>query len=88
MSTPAAACDLAAKAGEAAQVDTGARYAASLLLLDKAIVESRRAAESASEFSELDQVVQTVHTAAHRGVAAPYEDALETASATCDDLFG
>jgi len=83
-----AACDLSAKAGEAAQVGGSAPYAASLFLLDRAIVESGRAAESASEFTELDQAVQAVHTAAHRGSAAPYQDALDATLATCRDLFG
>ena len=39
-----AACSLTSKADEAAQVDTGARYAAAVLLLDNAIIESTREA--------------------------------------------
>jgi hypothetical protein len=83
-----AACDLAARAAEAAEVTTDARLAASLLLLDKAIVESGRAAESDSGFAELDQVVQAVHTAAHRGDPAVFEASLDTTLATCRDQVG
>jgi hypothetical protein len=80
-----AACDLTSKADEAAQVDTGARYAAAVLLLDNAIIESGRAAEAATEFAALDQAVQELHTAAHRGRPAQWLDALDLALAACDE---
>lgn len=80
-----AACDLVSKADTAVQVDTPARYAAAALLLDKAIVESARAAEASTEFAALDQAVQAVHTAAHRGSGQPWRDALEQALTICHE---
>ena len=82
-----AACDLTSKADEAAQVDTRARYAAATLLMDKAIIESARAAEGATEYTQLDQAVQALHTAAHTGEHAQWRDALDTALATCRETF-
>jgi hypothetical protein len=64
-------------------VDTGARYAAAMLLLDNAIIESERAAEAANEFAALDQAVQALHTAAHRGRPSQWLFALDTALAAC-----
>lgn len=78
-----AACDLTSKADEAAQVDTGARYAAAVLLLDNAIIESARAADAATRFADLDQAVQALHAAAHRGRPRQWRDALDTALAAC-----
>ena len=78
------ACDLTSKADEAAQVDTGARYAAAVLLLDNAIIESERAAEAA-EFADLDQAIQALHTAAHQGKPAQWRDALDIAEAACHE---
>lgn len=80
-----AACDLVSKADTAVQVDTPARYAAAALLLDKAIVESARASEASTEFAALDQAVQAVHTAAHRGSGQPWRDALEQALTICHE---
>lgn len=82
-----AACDLTSKADEAAQVDTGARYAAAMLLLDNAIIESERAAE-ADEFADLDLAIQALHTAAHRGKPAQWRDALDIAEAACHETLG
>ena len=79
-----AVCDLTSNADEAAQVDTGARYAAAVLLLDNAIIESERAAE-ADEFAELDEAVQALHVAAHRGGPAQWRDALDIALAACEE---
>lgn len=81
------ACQLAAQANEAASVDTNARYAASLFLLDTAITESGRAAEADSAFVDLDTAVQAVHTAAHQGRSGPWRDALDAALATCERLL-
>lgn len=78
------ACDLTSKADEAAQVDTSARYAAAVLLLDNAIIESERAAEAA-EFADLDQAIQALHTAAHQGRPAQWRDALDSAEAACQE---
>jgi len=83
-----AACDLTSKADEATQVDTPARYAAAALLLDEAIIESAQAAEAAPEFADLDQAVQAVHIAAHRGSRGPWRDALDTALSSCRDTLG
>ena len=82
------ACDLTSKADEAAQVDTGARYAAAVLLLDNAIIESARAAEAASQYAALDRAVQALHTAAHRGRPGQWRDALDTALAACRQSIG
>jgi hypothetical protein len=84
----AAACDLTSKADEAAQVDTPARYAAAALLLDKAIIESARAAKADPAFADLDRAVQAVHLAAHRGDRGEWRDALDTALSTCHETFG
>ena len=83
-----AACALTSKAEEAAQVETDARFAAAMLLLDEAIIESARAAETAVEFAHLDQAVQEVHAAAHRGSSGPWREALDAALAACDNSAG
>ncbi len=84
----AAACDLTDKAEEATTVSTGARYAAAVLLLDRAIIESARAARSEPEFAEMDQAVQALHTAGHRGGPARWQVALDAALAACQDAVG
>ncbi len=77
------ACDLTSKAEEAADVETDARLAAAVLLLDQAIVASARAAATDVAFADLDQAVQAVHTAGHQGDPRQWRDALDTALATC-----
>lgn len=83
-----AACDLTSKAREAGQVETRARYAAAMLLLDRAIIESARAAESDPALAELDASVQSLHTAAHRGDPGQWKAALGTALAACRTATG
>lgn len=77
------ACDLTAKAEEAAGVETDARLAAAVLLLDQAIVASARATDTDVAFAELDDAVQAVHTAGHQGDPRQWRDALDTALAAC-----
>lgn len=81
-----AACDLIARAEETGRVDTGARNAAAILLLDNAIIESERAADADDRFSRLDDAVKAVHTAAHAGRADPYNDAMTAAMSQCRDI--
>lgn len=83
-----AACDLTSKAEEAARVDTGARLAAAVLLLDRAMIESARAADDAEEYADLDQAVKAVHAAAHRGIPGPWRDALDNVLTACRDSVG
>ena len=78
-----AACDLTTKANEAARVETDARYAATVLVLDQAIVESARAAKADLRYADLDQALQAVHTAAHTGDRERYEVAMGSAQAAC-----
>lgn len=82
-----AACDLTGKAEVAAGSDDEARTAAALFLLDKAIIESERAAEADSDYDELDRVVQEVHTATHTGPRAAYTMAMEIALGVCDEAL-
>ena len=85
------ACGLTSKAEQAAAAaDVGerARYAASVLLLDQAIIESGRAAESDSRLVELDSALQAVHTAGHEGDHDVWQDALGTANAECRTVLG
>ena len=77
------ACDLTSKAEEAAGVETDARLAAAVLLLDQAIVASARAAATDVAFADLDEAVQAVHTAGHAGDPLRWRDALDTALASC-----
>ncbi len=77
------ACDLADGAHEAGAVDTDSRIAASMLLLDKAIVDSARAAEVDAFFTEIDRTLQAVHSAAHRGDPQQYDTAMSSALAAC-----
>lgn len=83
-----AACELTGKAGEAAEVDTAARYAAAAFLLDSAILESQRAALGAVEFTALDQAVQDVHIAAHEADRDAWRLALDVALEACSDSTG
>jgi hypothetical protein len=82
-----AACSLMSKADDAADlgsgVDRDARYAATVLLLDQAMVESARAARANPDFGNLDTSMQAVHTAAHGGVKPEYEAAVQAAEAAC-----
>ena len=85
------ACDLTTKAGEAAeavQVDRRSRYAAAVLLLDRAIIDSARAAESDARLAELDAALQAVHTAGHEGDPAGWQAALDAALAECRTALG
>jgi hypothetical protein len=82
------ACELTSKAAEAAGVESAARLAAAALLLDRAIIESARAAEGGAEYADLDQAVQAVHTAAHSGVHQRWVEALDAALASCQDSVG
>lgn len=83
-----AACDLTAKAGEAASVDDAARLAAATLLLDRALLSSERAAQTSEGFAELDQAVQAFHAAAHTGRRDAFMASLEDALAACDAAVG
>lgn len=83
-----AACQLTEQAHEAASVNTDARYAAAVLLLDEAIVESAQAAEGATAYAELERAVQALHTAAHSGIERQWRDALDAALAVCGGSFG
>ncbi len=80
------ACDLTSKAeqaAEASELGERARYAAAVLLLDQAIIESGRAAQSATRLGELDSALQAVHTAGHKGDHDEWQDALGAANAEC-----
>jgi hypothetical protein len=77
------ACNLTSKAEEAARVDTGGRYAAAVLLLDQAMIESARAVESDPALAELDQAVQEVHVAGHSGDPGQWDSALGAALTAC-----
>jgi hypothetical protein len=86
-----AACDLTTKAGEAAeaqQIDSRARYAAAVLLLDRAIIESERAAASDTGLADLDEALQAVHTAGHEGDPDGWQTALDTALTECRAAVG
>ena len=84
-----AACVLATQAGEAAaagearRVDARARYAAAVLLLDRAIIESARAARSDPGHTDLDAALQSVHTAGHAGDHDAWESTLDEALTAC-----
>lgn len=82
------ACDLTSKAEEAARMETSARYAAAVLLLDKAIIESERAAESDTGFAELNEAVQEVHAAGHEGDPRRWQAALDTVLTACRTSVG
>ena len=82
------ACDLMTKAHEAAEVDSDVRYAATVLLLDQAIVESARAARTNPDFGDLDGSMQALHTAAHTGENSQYASAVDEAEAACRSTVG
>lgn len=82
----AVACDLTSKAEQAAEasgVGERARYAAAVLLLDQAITESGRGAESDAGLTRLDSALQAVHTAGHEGDHARWQEALVIANGEC-----
>lgn len=82
----AVACDLTSKAEQAAEtseVAARARYAAAVLLLDQAIIESARGAESDPRLAGLDAALQAVHTAGHEGDHARWQEALVIANGEC-----
>jgi hypothetical protein len=81
------ACDLTAGANEAARVKTDARYAATVLVLDRAILESERAAKADPRFADLDQALKAVHTAAHTGDPETYDTAMDRAQAACSNAL-
>lgn len=87
-----AACVLATQAGEAAaggearRVDARARFAAAVLLLDRAIIESARAAEFDPGHTGLDAALQSVHTAGHAGDPDVWESTLDEALTACRSL--
>lgn len=85
------ACELTTRAGEAAdavEVDARSRYAAAVLLLDRAILDSARAAESDPGLVELDAALQEVHTAGHAGDHDRWEAALDAALTECRTALG
>lgn len=82
------ACDLTSKAEEAAGVATDASLAAAVLLLDQAVVASARASETDVAFADLDDAVQAVHTAGHRGDPEQWQEALDTAMTACSESTG
>lgn len=77
------ACHFTSKAEEAASVQTDARFAAAVLLLDQAIIASARAADADTAFADLDVAVRAVHTAGHGGDPGPWQAALDAALAAC-----
>lgn len=77
------ACDYTSKAEEAAGSATNARLAASVLLLDQAVIASARASETDAAFADLDDAVQEVHAAGHRGDPEQWQAALDSALAAC-----
>lgn len=85
------ACDLTSKAGRAAEAsDVGARarYAAAVLLLDQALVESARAAGSDTRLAALDTALRAVHTAGHEADHDTWQLALRSADAECRTVRG
>jgi hypothetical protein len=86
-----AACDFTSKAEEAAEatvVDEQTRYAAAVLLLDRAIIESARAAESDTGLVKLDSALQAAHAAGHEGDHDAWQQALHAANAECETVLG
>lgn len=61
----ARACELLAKADEALEVHDASRYAAALLLLDTALVESEHAATADASYADLDAAIRKAHSTAH-----------------------
>jgi hypothetical protein len=86
-----AACMLTSKAEQAAEatvVDEQTRYAAAVLLLDQAIIESARAVQTDTQLADLDTALQSAHAAGHRGDHDEWEHALRTARAECRTVRG
>lgn len=85
------ACDFMSKATQAAQASDGGervRYAVAVLLLDQAIIESGRAAQSDTGLVELDTALQTIHAAGHEGNHEKWQRALRTADNECRRVLG
>ncbi len=86
-----AACELTTRAGEAAesgQERRRARYAASVLLLDWAIIESGRAAESDAALGDLDAALEAAHAAGHARDPDGWRTAMRAALAECGAALG
>lgn len=84
----AAACELTAQAGQAAEGDSRARYAAAVFLLDRAVIAAERAVAASPEFAELEEAVQRLHTAGHRRDPEQWTVTLETARSACGPVLG
>jgi hypothetical protein len=85
------ACDLTSKAGQAtgaSRVGERVRYAAAVLLLDQAIIESARAARADERLAPLDAALQAAHTAGHEGDHDSWRRALRSADAECGVVLG
>jgi hypothetical protein len=85
------ACDLTGKARQATgatEVRERVRYAAAVLLLDQAIIESARAARADTRLVALDAALQAAHTAGHEGDHDTWQRALRSADAECVAVLG
>lgn len=85
------ACDLTGKARQAtgaSQVRERVRYAAAVLLLDQAIIESARAARADTRLAALDAALQAAHAAGHEGDHDRWRRALRAADAECRAVLG
>ena len=85
------ACDLTGKARQAtgaSEVRERVRYAAAVLLLDQAIIESARAARGDTRLTALDAALQAAHTAGHEGDHDTWRRALRSADAECRVVLG
>lgn len=85
------ACDLTGKARQAtgaSEVRERVRYAAAVLLLDQAIIESARAARADTRLAALDAALQAAHTAGHEGDHDTWRRALRSADAECRVVLG
>lgn len=85
------ACDLTGKARQAtgaSQVRERVRYAAAVLLLDQAIIESARAARADTRLAALDAALQAAHAAGHEGDHDRWRRALRAADAECRVVLG
>lgn len=85
------ACDLTGKARQAtgaSQVRERVRYAAAVLLLDQAIIESARAARADTRLAALDAALKAAHAAGHEGDHDRWRRALRAADAECRVVLG
>lgn len=85
------ACDLTGKARQATgatEVRERVRYAAAVLLLDQAIIESARAARADTRLAALDAALQAAHAAGHEGDHDRWRRALRAADAECRAVLG